>query len=286
MGENKSQAEYWSSTPGQKWIRFEEELDKVFETVNDQLIERAQPVPGERIVDIGCGTGATTRAFAERLGPTGSVTAIDISEPLLSRARDRSSEVSASTVYRLIDAQTDTIPDALFNLAISRFGVMFFADPVAAFQNIRSWLVPGGRVVLAGWAAIDGNPWFEAPRDGAVARLGPPDPSDPNSPGPLGFQNIDHIIAVLAKAGFSEINAERALVTLRHPGPVENVAALAANIGPAARILKKYSGNAEDVDTITAHVVNEFRKFESDEGILIPAWLNFFSASKPMPDMR
>ncbi len=286
MGQNQSQVEYWNSTPGQKWIRFEEELDKVFEAVNDQLIERAQPIKGERIVDIGCGTGATTRAFAQRLGPAGFVTAIDISEPLLSRARGRSSEVLASTDYRLIDAQTDTIPGDLFNLVVSRFGVMFFADPVAAFKNIRSWLAPGGRVVLAGWAAIDGNPWFEVPRDGAVARLGPPDTSDPNSPGPLGFQNTNYVTSILAKAGFSDISAERALTMLRHPGPVEAVAALAANIGPSARIIKKYNGTSKDVEEITAYVVNEFRKFESDEGMLIPAWLNFFSALNSTPDRQ
>ncbi len=278
MGQNQSQAEYWNSASGRKWIGFEEELDRVFEAVNDELIERAQPGLNDRVLDIGCGTGATTRAFAQRLGASGSVTAIDISEPLLARARQRSSEVSAKTDYRLIDAQTDAIPGALFDLAVSRFGVMFFADPAAAFANIRSCLVPGGRIVFASWAALDGNPWFEAPRNGAVARLGPPDPSEPNSPGPLGFQSIDHVIGILAGAGFSDITAESTQIMLRHPGPVEAVAALAANIGPAARVLKKYNGNADDIEAITAHVVREFRTFESSDGVQIPARLNFFGA--------
>jgi SAM-dependent methyltransferase len=282
MGQNQSQADYWSSAPGQKWIQFEEELDVVFEAVNDELVERAQPLRGERVVDIGCGTGATTRAFAERVGPTGSVTAIDISEPLLSCARDRAPKASASTDYLLIDAQTDAIQDACFDIATSRFGVMFFADPVVAFENIRRWLVPGGRLMVSGWAAVDGNPWFEAPRDGAIAQLGPPDSSDPNGPGPLGFQNIEHVNGILRTAGFENVKAECAQVTLRYPGPVDAVAALAANIGPAARILKKYDGGKDDVEAITSRVLGMFREFETADGVRIPARLNFFGASNPI----
>lgn len=278
MGENRAQAEYWRSVPGQKWIQFEDELDIVFEAVNEALVARAQPNLGERVVDIGCGTGATTRTFSESVGPEGSVTAIDISEPLLARARARAAETATRTTYLLNDAQTDTMEDDPFDLATSRFGIMFFADPVAAFANIRSWLHPDGRLVVAGWAAIDGNPWFEVPRDAAMAQLGPPDPSDPNGPGPLGFQNIDHVSDVFMAAGFADINAECAEITLRHPGPVERVAALAANIGPAARILKKYGGSGKDEEAIAASVSSDFQKFKTPEGVRIPARLNFFSA--------
>jgi SAM-dependent methyltransferase len=278
MGENRAQAEYWRSAPGQKWIQFEDELDIVFEAVNEALVARAQPNSSERVVDIGCGTGATTRAFSKCLGPEGSVTAIDISEPLLARARARAAETAAHTTYLLNDAQTDTMEGDPFDLATSRFGVMFFADPVAAFANIRSWLHPDGRLVVAGWAAIDGNPWFEVPRDAAMAQLGPPDPSDPNGPGPLGFQNIGHVSDVLMGAGFADINTECAEVTLRHPGPIERVAALAVNIGPAARILKKYGGDSKDIEAIAASVLSDFQKFKTSEGVRIPARLNFFSA--------
>lgn len=278
MGENRAQAEYWRSAPGQKWIQFEDELDIVFEAVNEALIARAQPNLGERVVDIGCGTGATTRAFSECVGPEGSVTAIDISEPLLTRARARSAVAAARTTYLLSDAQTDTMEGDPFDLATSRFGVMFFADPVGAFANIRSWLNPDGRLVVASWAAIDGNPWFEVPRDAAMAQLGPPDPSDPNGPGPLGFQNIGHVSDVLVAAGFGEISTECAEVMLRHPGPVERVAALAANIGPAARILKKYGGSSKDIEAIVASVLSDFQKFKTSEGVRIPARLNLFSA--------
>ncbi|MEP4290929.1 MAG: class I SAM-dependent methyltransferase, partial [Rhizobiaceae bacterium] len=183
MTDNQKQADYWSSSAGLKWIQFEEELDTVFEAVNETLVNMAQPQCGERIVDIGCGTGATTRAFAEHLGPDGYISAIDISKPLLSHAKSRSRGVETRTNYSLTDAQADAMTDGPFDVAVSRFGVMFFADPVAAFRNIRKWLRPGGRLAIAGWASVDGNPWFEAPRDGAIAQLGPADPSDPHAPG-------------------------------------------------------------------------------------------------------
>ena len=282
MAENQSQVDYWNSAPGQKWIKFEDELDVVFGSVNEALIARARPKFGERIIDIGCGTGATTRAFTQHLGQEGHVTAIDISEQLLSRARFRAKDVTVRTEYLSMDAQTDRIEGGPFDLATSRFGVMFFADAIAAFQNIRNTLRPGGRLVIVGWAAMKGNPWFQIPHDGAAAHLGPADVTDPNSPGPLGFQNTKHVTDLLEKAGFCEVAAERSLVTLRHPGPLETIAAIASNIGPAARILKKYDGTQEDIEAIIAHVSTNFKDFETPEGFKIPACLNFFSAVNPL----
>ncbi len=278
MTSNQVQVDYWSSDPGLKWIKFEQELDVVFEAVNTALIQRAAPKPGERVLDIGCGTGATARAFSSHLEPRGSITALDISEPLLSHAKSRANETCRISQYHLVDAQREQIPDAPFDLAISRFGVMFFSDPVAAFYNIRNHLKLGGRLVVAAWAEITGNPWFESPRDGAVARLGPMEITNSHSPGPLGFQDVGYVTGILKDAGFQHVIGETSEIVLEHPGPLDRVAALASNIGPAARILKKYDGNQEDIESIKKYVSNEFQPFETSDGIRIPARLNFFSA--------
>lgn len=280
MDDNQLQADYWSSNSGLKWITFENELDVVFESVNEELIKRARPKPGENILDIGCGTGATSRAFSHHLAIGGSITSLDISAPLLKHAEVRAKEAAIKVRCCLLDAQRDAIPGAPFDIATSRFGVMFFSDPVSAFDNLRKHLKTGGRLVVAAWAPINGNPWFQVPRDAAASRLGPPDIASPNAPGPLGFQDLDYTIGVLQRAGFHNASGEVADVIFRHPGPIEQVAALAANIGPAARILKKYQGGEDDIAAIREKVLDEFRVFETIDGICIPARLNFFEASR------
>ena len=278
MTGNRQQADYWSSESGVKWITFEQELDVVFEAVNTALIQRAAPEPGEKVLDIGCGTGATTRAFSPHLVPNGRITALDISEPLISQSKLRAKDGPEISQYYLMDAQHEKIPGAPFDLVISRFGVMFFSNPVVAFSNIRRHMNPDGRLMIAAWAEITNNPWFESPRDAAVARLGPPDKSEPHAPGPLGFQNVKHVTGILSDAGFQNVTGETAEIELLHPGPLESVAALASNIGPAARRLKKYRGSEEDIEAIKLFVLNKFRPFETTQGIRIPARLNFFSA--------
>ncbi len=281
MQNNQAQADYWNSESGQKWILFENELDVVFNAVDETLIKWATPKPGECVLDIGCGTGATSRAFSSHVAPGGKVCAVDISPSFIKHAQGHAAGASVEIGYYLADAQSDQIPGAPFDLVISRFGSMFFADPVEAFGNIRHQMKPGGRLVLAAWAKANGNPWFEAPKDGAVERLGPMEQSDPSSPGPLGFQNTDNVVGILEAAGFRSVVGETIEVILTHPGPLDRVAALASNIGPAARILKKYKGTAKDIGEITRYVTTKFREFEGEHGIRIPANLNFFNAINP-----
>ena len=281
MSDNQAQADYWSSESGLKWILFEHELDRVFSAVDDSLIERAAPRPGEKVLDIGCGTGATSRAFLKQVAPHGEICAVDISPPLIEQARAQAQNHSINSRYVLADAQNDDLVGAPFDLVISRFGAMFFSDPVAAFSNIKRHMRPRGRVSLVGWAKAKGNPWFEAPQTAAIERLGTMEGSDPNAPGPLGFQNVDHVTGLLRKAGLKDVIGDTALIELHYPGPLERVAALASNIGPAARILKKYNGTADDIEAITQRVIESFKGFVTNDGVRIPANLNFFSACSP-----
>ncbi|UWR01914.1 class I SAM-dependent methyltransferase [Ruegeria conchae] len=281
MQPNQAQALYWNSESGQKWIWFENELDLVFSAVDDALIKRAATQPGERILDVGCGTGATTRAFVPRVAPNGQITAVDISPAFVAHARNRAEFAADNTEFVVADAQSVEIPGAPFDLVISRFGSMFFADPVEAFRNILKQMKPAGRLTIAAWAKARGNPWFEAPKTAAVKILGPLDQADPNAPGPLGFQNLEHVVSILKEAGFQNVDGEIASVVLSHPGPVERVAALASNIGPAARIIKKYDGSDGDIEAITEYVIADFQKYVGSQGVRIPANLNFFTAQSP-----
>ncbi|KAE9626451.1 methyltransferase domain-containing protein [Parasedimentitalea maritima] len=278
MQNNTAQIEFWNSHSGRRWVAYEDELNLVFQNVNSELIRRSQPAPGETVLDIGCGTGATGRAFSQHLAPGGTVTGLDISAPLLAQAENRAEESETEMRYHLLDAQVDAIPGGPFDLVVSRFGVMFFSDPVAAFANIHRHMASDGRLVVAAWAPIADNPWFKIPRDAAVAQLGEPDPTNPNAPGPLGFQNIDHVVGVLKSAGFANARGEVCKIMLSHPGPTHKLAALAANLGPAARILKKYDGNSDDLAAIQDGVLRQLQAFETSRGLNIPARLNVFEA--------
>jgi len=278
---NVAQANYWNSEAGRKWVKFQEGLDTTFAPVSERLWQRARPATGDRVLDIGCGTGATTLDLAARVGPEGKVIGIDISDPLLQHAEDRLTNSGIHHIqYQLADAQTHRFDANRFDLFTSRFGTMFFENPSAAFANLATALRPGCRLVFVSWAKMQSNPWFNIPGDAAVAQLGKPTPSSPTAPGPLAFASIDYVVGLLQQAGFAKISGDEELVELFNPGTVEEVASQASNIGPSARIVKEYSGTCEDVIAIGNRVSEEFRQFVVEEGVRIPARLNFFEAFK------
>jgi SAM-dependent methyltransferase len=278
---NAGQLDYWNSGPGQKWIAFEDGLDATFQAVSDRLFERAQPANGERVLDIGCGTGATTMALASLVGKNGHVIGIDISEQLLTRAEERKSKSQTEQAhYQLADAQTYGFEPGGFDLMTSRFGVMFFDNPVAAFSNLASALREGGRISFVSWAPMAGNPWFEVPRDAAIARMGKPSPASPRAPGPLAFADRDYVLEILHDAGFSKYVGEVETVNMHYPGAIEDVAYLASNIGPAVRIVREFGGDAKDLAEIGRETMRGFEQYVVEDGVRIPAILNFFDAVK------
>ncbi len=279
---NRDQASYWNSATGEKWTLFQHGIDTVFQSVNDRLLERAGPRPGESILDIGCGTGATSMDFASKVGADGRVLGVDISRPLLQKAGERRSEAGIDHIeYLLADAQTYEFAANHFDLIASRFGVMFFSDPIAAFANMAKALRPGGRLSVVAWAGMAENPWFEAPRNAAVNELGEPSPASPTAPGPLAFADRDYVLEILRKAGYADCRAEAEEVFFQCPGSLDDTAFLASNIGPSARIVKEFNGSREDIAAIARRVGEDFARYAVDDGLNIPAKLNFFDAVRP-----
>ena len=137
--DNSAQAEYWSCVAGPKWTGHQEHQDQVLRPVSDRLIAAAEPKPGDRVVDVGCGCGATTIDFAARVSPGGEVLGLDISEPMLGRARERA-QANRSIRFELADATVYDFERREADLIVSRFGVMFFADPAKSFANLRKGL--------------------------------------------------------------------------------------------------------------------------------------------------
>ncbi|PWE32413.1 ubiquinone biosynthesis protein UbiE [Maritimibacter sp. 55A14] len=276
---NSEQAEFWNGPSGLKWIENEEGMDAILSVVSAGLLDRGAIRPGERVLEVGCGTGANSLLLAEAVGPKGEVLALDISEPLLARAAARRDAAGLTQPeFRLADAQTAALPKAHFDLLISRFGVMFFADPQAAFANMRTALARGGRLVFACWAGIEGNPWFRLPRDVAANRLGWPDPPEHGAPGPMAFADSGRVTGLMAQAGFADPQAKEVTLELHHPGGIPAAATLASRVGLAARILKDFDGTDADAAAIRAGIEAAFADFAAPDGARIPARVIFYTA--------
>jgi ubiquinone/menaquinone biosynthesis C-methylase UbiE len=149
-GLNADQSEFWNLGPGRNWVRYQADLDAIHGPVTDLLLEACAPQEGERILDVGCGAGASAFALARAVSPSGHVRGVDLSVPLIQRAEERRRELDLPNIsFEVADAQDHAFESQSFDLVASRFGLMFFSDPVAAFRNIASDLRPGGRIAFA-----------------------------------------------------------------------------------------------------------------------------------------
>ena len=274
---NSLQSEYWRSA--QKWVDHQVQLDAVMQPVLDRLLVEATLQPGEKVLDIGCGTGASTMAAARIVGPSGQVTGADISEIMLDLAHERTLQSGLPNIsYEAGDAQTLAFPKAGYDQIISRFGVMFLADPVAAFRNIASALKPCGRMTFLAWAGPNGNPWFSVPSKAAAEVLGKPAPSDPYAPGPMAFQDRSHVTSILETAGWRDIAFREVAVKLTPQGSVAEIADFATRLGPATRIIEEFEGSEADIREISAKVARELARFDDGDAVRVPAALNLVQA--------
>ncbi len=237
LNPNHDQIEYWNGLAGQRWVDQQEKIDRALGPFGEAAIERLDPKLGERIIDIGCGSGDTLCAIAQRVGSSGEVTGIDASRPLLERARRRA---GADVNVRFVEADASNYAfTPSFAALFSRFGVMFFADPIRAFQNLRGALQPGGRLGFVCWQSLADNAWCAVPL--AAARqvlLDAPEGPEPGAPGPFAFADPRHIKHTLAAAGFTriEVTSFHAPVVLSREG-MDAAIDFTLRVGPVSRLI-------------------------------------------------
>lgn len=262
MSANTDEQAFWSGEAGAKWIVHEVEQDHFLSAVASAVVARAALTPGERVLDIGCGTGALSLLAAEAVGERGAVVASDIAAPFIARVNDRAAGLSqVRTLHG--DAQTATRPDAPFDAAVSRFGVMFFGTPAVAFANIARALRPGGRFVFAAWAGADDNPYWSIPRDLIDRLLSPMPRPEPHAPGPMGLADADWAVAQLRAGGFEGVAVETREIPLLHDAGAAGAAGLALRIGPAARALADAEAGPEMVARFQSEIKAAFAPYES-----------------------
>ena len=180
------------------------------------------------------------------------------------------------------DAQAADWPERDFDHAVSRFGVMFFSDPPAAFANIARALKPGGQITFAAWAPATDNPFWQLPAKRAVQHLGPPPSTEPNTPGPMGLADIDLACERLAKAGLIEVSGTVETVHLRHPNGPRAFANLCVRIGAAKRIINHFDASEAEQKAIEDTLTEDFLQFGQPDGsAAIPAAINLLRAKRP-----
>jgi ubiquinone/menaquinone biosynthesis C-methylase UbiE len=215
---NAEQHAAWNGDSGQRWVADAERRDRVLAPIAAVLLDAVGLRPGDSVLDIGCGCGATTLSAARAVAAGDDVVGIDLSEPMLEPARTRAAEQRVANVTFLAgDAQTHRLPADRFTVGMSRFGTMFFADPKAAFANIATALVAGGRLCLATWQPLAANDWLTIP-GAALLRYGELPASELGAPGMFAQSDPEAVTTTLAGAGYTDVvlAAVTALLTLGH----------------------------------------------------------------------
>jgi len=227
------------------WARHYDRMDQVLGPINGPLLSFAAPAVGSAVIDVGCGCGGPTMELARMVGPSGRVIGLDVSEPMLGRAKERSREFTNVT-FLLGDAAELSLEKLRADLMVSRFGVMFFGDPAAAFSNLCTGLAPGGRLRFACWRPIHENPWLQIPLHAVYEHVPRMPKPAPEEPGPFSFGDPERVTRILTAAGFTapSFTALDVRLNLAPGGTLEDAAVNASENGPARRAL---TGQPNDV---------------------------------------
>jgi SAM-dependent methyltransferase len=241
-GPNAEQIEFWNGEGGEKFVRYQNALDTMLAPFGAEAIARARIRPGEAVLDIGCGCGDTSIDLARLVGATGEVVGVDISEPMLARAEYLAAQTELTNVFfELVDVETGPLHEDSFDLAFSRFGVMFFRNPAVAFGNVRRALRPGGRLAFVCWRTLDRNQWVALQLQAVLPLVPPPPRPGPEDPGPFSFGDAERVRRILAEAGFADVAVEPfdTEVTLGGVRTLEEAVDFSMEIGPISALLKE-----------------------------------------------
>jgi ubiquinone/menaquinone biosynthesis C-methylase UbiE len=242
-----STIEYWNKHAGPSWVTNQELMEAALKPFGDSLLAEARLSQGERVVDVGCGCGETTLEAARRCG---RAQGLDISRPMLARARKRAHEARLDVEFVEADAAEYVPTDGPIDTVVSRFGVMFFESPETAFKNMCRWLKPGGRFLAMCWQSPDMNPWLTLPVD-IARRYVEFDELDPNSLAPFSLGDRDGLKGLLESSGFEQVE----VTAFRHPvcirGSLDRVSNFFVDRGPVAEVLLA-AGNAARDEAVRA----------------------------------
>jgi SAM-dependent methyltransferase len=233
MTANEDQIKFWNEKAGRDWTELQARMDKNLSRIHPAIMAWAGAQPGDAVLDIGCGTGTTSMALADAVGSTGRVFGVDVSQPMLTLARSRGAGRD-NLVFELADASVQAFAPE-YDLLFSRFGVMFFDDPIGAFANLHRAVKPGGRLAFICWRTPAENPWASAPLAAARPLLPELPVPDPYAPGPFAFSDSQRVLSILTDVGFHDVEIEKYDGVMPMGRDLDVTAEQTLQIGPLSR---------------------------------------------------
>ncbi len=276
---NRQQIALWSGVLGQRWVAYQEAMDRIWKPISELTLERTGVRLGEHVVDVGCGCGATSLELARRVGPAGSVLGIDVSAPMLGRARQRANDLALTNV-QCVEADASTYSfKGNADLIFSRFGVMFFADPVVAFSNLRRALRPGGRLTFVCFGDRQLNDWWRVPMAAAWTVVPAEAPTPASEPGPFSLADETRIRTILKDSGFADAMCEAVDCDVVLGADPASTAEFMINAGPAARAV----AGANDATRSRVHdaIADALSRHVGSEGVSLRAAVWIVRAVNP-----
>ena len=273
---NKNQKDFWSGKGGDIWVERQNAMDTMLSPLGEAALNKLNFNEEENVLDIGCGCGHTTLNIAKRIGPSGNVTGLDISEPMLKRAKESAFEMSiTNTFFKCVDVQTEDLGDQIYSAAFSRFGVMFFEDSIAAFKNINKSLISGGYLSFVCWQSPAVNPWQSLFIQEVKKFLDLPSPP-PRSPGPFAFMESEYVSSILEESKFQDITIEghEAEVNMFSGRSLSDSVKDYISINPVVTQMLKESSENQVAEIINSGI-EAFSPYYSEKGLIFPSatWL-------------
>jgi len=280
--DNLEMSNFWNGDGGKNWMLFQSWLEKSLKPFGKEAISSAFLKNGDRVLDVGCGWGETSFEISEKVSSSGHVWGVDISHLILNNAKTQADDLGYENVsFACVDAESYKFDSEVFDVIYSRFGVMFFNNPVNAFENLRYTLKPGGRLAFVCWQAIDKNQWVNLPLKTAQRHIRVVPASNPEAPGGFSFGSESRVRIILENAGFDHILVQPFEMKFTIGKNIEEALIFISKIGPVSTLLNDPELNNEIKNNITRDLRHAIAPFETSQGVQLGASTWIVTANKP-----
>ena len=280
---NKEATDAWSGPLFDAFVDYRDLVIDGLGAHGAAALEAHPPRPGDRVIDLGCGFGDTTQDLAKLVGPEGEAFGVDVAAPFIERARSEAKDGPGNVEFAVVDIQIGDLGED-YDYAFSRMGLMFCANPVQALRNVRSSLVPGGRLVSVVWRRKEDNNWVRRAELVVDEYLEHPEETDQPTcgPGPFSMANADTVSEQLAIAGFEQIALQRCDLPLKIGDDLDHAVEFNMALGPAGEVLRLWEDRIDEIrPKISSDLRAALAEFETPDGVFAPASTWIISATNP-----